>query len=132
MPLTHEEFMQEKDSRISTIREILSGKSEDVGSLSEYALWFEYVPEGTFNGQKEAYFCWLLSFGGPEDEFRFYPNPSLSVGRVTYAYLEAWTEKLEETLTGEDEATLLLVWERELSGQAEEAYRKAVQRDKED
>ena len=61
---------------------------EDLGTLNDYGLSFDYVAPGTFNEQPEGYFRWQLSWGGPSDEFRFYVNPDFSVHRIVYHFMD--------------------------------------------
>jgi len=51
-------------------------------------LGFDYVDPNTFTNQKEGYWRWQLSWGGPGDEFRIYINPDKSVHRIEYWYLD--------------------------------------------
>lgn len=58
-----------------------------LGPLNEYGLGLSYVPEPGSGG---PYFCFLLSTGGPHDEFRFYASPdgwhSWKLDRVVYCF----------------------------------------------
>lgn len=83
---------------------------DDLGCLSEYGLAFDFVEAGTFDNQREAYFRWQLSWGGPSDEFRFFAGPDLSCHRIEYWFLD-WFDGASRVLTGEDEALLLELWE---------------------
>jgi len=74
---------------------------EDLGSIYDYGLCFDYVAPDTFEDQKEAYFRWQLSWGGPADEFRFYANPDLSLYRIEYWFLD-WFDGAGVELEGED------------------------------
>lgn len=65
------------------------GSLEDIGSLNEYGLSFDYVTLGTFNDQKEGYFRYQISWGGPSEEYRFFTNgPRFDVYRVEFWYLD--------------------------------------------
>ena len=55
---------------------------EDLGDIWEYGLSFDFV-EPDEPGE-HGYWCWLLSWGGPSDEFRFYP------GGRSGCYIEYW------------------------------------------
>ena len=46
----------------------------DEGSRWDHGLSFDYVAAGTFKGQREGYYRFQLSTGGPGDEFRFYAD----------------------------------------------------------
>ena len=47
-------------------------------------LGFDYVEPNTFTDQKEGYWRWQRSWGGPGDEFRIFVNPDKSVHRIEY------------------------------------------------
>lgn len=74
---------------------------ENCGPLSTYGLCFDYVPSHMFEGQRNAYFRWQLSWGGPSDEFRFYANPDISIHRIEYWFLD-WFDGAYRTLEGND------------------------------
>ena len=42
---------------------------EDTGPIEQYGLSFAYHPG---EGSQRGYWCWLISWGGPSEEFRFY------------------------------------------------------------
>lgn len=85
-------------------------EGEEIESIFDYGLSFDYVAPGTFSGQKEGYFRYQLSWGGPSDEFRFFVNPDLSCHRVEYWLLD-WFDGAYQVLTGEDESFLLELWD---------------------
>ena len=60
-------------------------------------LCFDYVEPNTFTDQKEGYWRWQLSWGGPSDEFRIFVNPDKSVHRIEYWYLD-WFDGAHVTL----------------------------------
>lgn len=82
----------------------------DLGTLPEYGLCFDYVPSGTFSDQKEAFFRYLLSWGGPSDEFRFFANPDLSCHRIEYWFLD-WFDGAHRVLDNDAEALLTELWQ---------------------
>lgn len=82
----------------------------ELGSLEEYGLCFDYVGPGTYHDQREAYFRYQLSWGGPGDEFRFYANPDLSCHRIEYWFLD-WFDGAERMLSGKPEALMLNIWQ---------------------
>jgi len=49
-------------------------------------LCFDYVEPNTFTDQREGYWRWQLSWGGPSDEFQIFINPDKSVHRIEYWY----------------------------------------------
>lgn len=81
----------------------------DDGSLHEYGLSFDFVALDTFDNQKEGYFRYQLSWGGPSDEFRFYTNPDFSLHRIEYWFLD-WFDGAHRVLDGANEALLLELW----------------------
>lgn len=97
----------------------------DLGSLHEYGLSFDYVAPQTFADQKEAYFRYQLSWGGPGDEFRFFVNPDLSCHRIEYWFLD-WFDGAHRVLSGEAETLMNEIWQwfRE-TGSADAEHAKA-------
>lgn len=79
------------------------------GNLCDYGLSFDYVSPDTFSDQREGYFRYQLSWGGPSDEFRFYTNPDFSVHRIEYWFLD-WFDGAHRTLSGEDDKFLQELW----------------------
>ena len=73
--------------------------ADDLGTFFDYGLCFDYVPQGTFNDQTEAFFRYQLSWGGPGDEFRFFVNPDFSVHRIEYWFLD-WYDGAHKVLKG--------------------------------
>jgi len=59
----------------------------DTGTLSEYGLSFDYVAPGTFQDQKEGYWRYQLSWGGPSDEIRFFSSDGETLYRAEYWFL---------------------------------------------
>jgi len=103
-------------SRLADLRRLWANYcagSEDndgEGTLSDYGLCFDYVAPGTFHDQREAYFRYQLSWGGPSDEFRFFTNPDLSCHRVEYWFLD-WFDGASHTLSDSDQVLLFELWE---------------------
>ena len=98
---------------------------DDLGTLADYGLSFDYVTPGTFTDQPEGYFRYQLSWGGPSDEFRFFVNPDLSCHRIEYWFLD-WFDGAGRTLADENRRFLLDLWDwfREV-GAAETAMQEA-------
>lgn len=67
----------------------------------DYALGFDYVEPGTFNNQQCGYYRYQLSYGGPSDEIRFFPN-----GVIEYWFLD-WFDGASRDVTKEDWAVRL-------------------------
>lgn len=85
-------------------------EDEEQGCLAEYDLCFDYVAPGTFTDQREAYFRYQLSWGGPSDEFRFFVNPDLSCHRIEYWFLD-WFDGARRVLSGHNQQLLSELWE---------------------
>lgn len=105
-----------KDDRIADLRKLWRAYSDgnedgvpDIGNLNEYGLGFDYVAAGTFRGQREGYFRYQLSWGGPSDEFRFYVGADLEPYRVGYSFMD-WFDGAHRNLRGKDLALLLELW----------------------
>lgn len=98
-------------SRLEDFRLLLKGeKNDDLGDLANYALAFDYVEPGTFDDQREGYFRYQISWGGPSDEFRFFVNPDLSCHRIEYWFMD-WFHGASRTCNGEDERLMLILWD---------------------
>ena len=105
------------ESRIDDLKKLwanyCNGKEdddEDLGNIYEYGLCFDYVPAGTFSDQREGFFRYQLSTGGPGDEFRFFADVTRDVHRIEYWFLD-WFDGAHRVLTGEDEELLMEIWE---------------------
>jgi len=85
-------------------------KPDDVGTLRDCCLSFDYVAPGTFDDQREGYFRYQISWGGPSDEFRFFVNLDLSCHRVEYWYLD-WLDGALVTPTEGERSFLIELWE---------------------
>jgi hypothetical protein len=126
----------EKNDRVRDLRLLLSAwqdghhdrHANDIGTLCEYGLGFDYVPPGTFRDQMEGYWRYQLSWGGPSDEFRFYAGGcgEQQPYRIGYAFLD-WFDGHERPLEGDDLSLLHGIWAffRD-TGATEAEYRKAM------
>ena len=83
---------------------------DDLGSIFEYGLCFDYVAPDTFEDQSEGYFRYQISWGGPSDEFRFFVNPDFTCHRIEYWFLD-WFDGAYRILTGANEALLRELWD---------------------
>ena len=82
---------------------------EDLGSLYDYGLSFDYVAPETFNDQDEGYFRYQLSWGGPSDEFRIYADSTghgWSIYRMEYWFLD-WFDGAHIEVSGKDREFLM-------------------------
>ncbi len=77
---------QRERSCADQVQEHLEDRLKEIHTVE--GLCFDYVDPNTFNDQKEGYWRWQLSWGGPGDEFRIYINPDKSVHRIEYWYLD--------------------------------------------
>lgn len=77
---------------------------EEISNFNNYGLGFGFVDAGTFNDQKEGYYRYQLSWGGPSDEIRFYQD-----GTVEYVFMD-WFCGVGFDVTGEDWAEWLKGW----------------------
>lgn len=99
------------ESRIEDIREIVkeiigpNDNSED--RLLEYGLSWEWVPQ---EGKQAGYFRWLLSWGGPSCEFRFYPDEDNRPAEIEYWFLD-WDDGYGQKVDQNDEDVLLWVYD---------------------
>ena len=93
---------QRERSCADQVQEHLEDRLKEIHTVE--GLCFDYVDPNTFNDQKEGYWRWQLSWGGPGDEFRIYVNPDKSVHRIEYWYLD-WYDgakvELDEKLHGD-------------------------------
>lgn len=96
------------ESRMAELRKLwfdyCDGKDED--GFLEYGLSVDYVPAGTFAGQRGGYLRYLLSWGGPSDEFRFFLDARRKCYRIEYWFLD-WFDGAHIVLEGEDENLML-------------------------
>jgi hypothetical protein len=77
---------QRQRSCADQVQEHLEDRLKELHTVE--GLCFDYVDPDTFTDQKEGYWRWQLSWGGPGDEFRIYVNPDKSVHRIEYWYLD--------------------------------------------
>jgi hypothetical protein len=119
-PLTKEKAMEHKNceiridehlrSRVADLKRLLAGEENDeIGTLANYALGFDYVVADTFSDQPEGYFRYQISWGGPSDEFRFFVNPDLSRHRIEYWFLD-WFDGAHRICSNDLTARRLWLW----------------------
>ena len=93
---------QRQRSCADQVQEHLEDRLKELHTVE--GLCFDYVDPNTFTDQKEGYWRWQLSWGGPGDEFRIYINPDKSVHRIEYWYLDGFDGakvELDEKLHGD-------------------------------
>lgn len=86
------------------------GYVEDLGCLYEYGLSFEYVAPFTFNDQPIAFFRYMFSTGGPQEELRYFVNPDFSCYKIEFWYLN-WFDGAKIILTGVKKQLALDIFE---------------------
>ncbi len=80
---------QRERSCISQVEERWKDRQEDLKDPSyDGGLCFDYVHPNTFTDQKEGYWRWQFSWGGPGDELRAYVIIDNSIHRLEYWYLD--------------------------------------------
>ena len=92
----------------------VSGKEQDddLGRLAEYGLCFDYVAPNTFDGQREGYFRYQISWGrSPSDEFRFFVNADRSCHRIEYWFMDWFDGALTAPSRATTKPFLLELWD---------------------
>ena len=92
-----------EDFKIFMSADDLEDVSEDLGSFYNYGLCFDFVEPNTFNDQKEGYYRYQLSWGGPSDEILFYQD-----GTIEY-WFKDWFDGAKMDITSKDWA----IWVKE-------------------
>lgn len=132
-PTCKQRWAKHKNSRFADLRKLwklyqkdCEASDPDVGNLYEYGLSFDYVAPGTFPEQKEGYWRYQLSWGGPSDEIRFYSSSPDDVPyRITYCFMD-WFDGHERKLIGRDEELARELWDWfSETGSVEAEYNKA-------
>jgi hypothetical protein len=82
------------------------GSIADLGPFNEYGLAFDYVAPGTFTDQEEGFWRYQLSYGGPQEEFRFYSSDMRRVYRIEFWFLD-WFDGASRDVTRVDTARAL-------------------------
>lgn len=101
-------------NRVKDLREIMNAMSnnkrhEELGTLGEYGLCFDFVPLGTFADQSESYFRYQISWGGPSDELRFFVNDGLHCHRVEYWFMD-WFDGAHRICKDETFKLMIELW----------------------
>ena len=63
-------------------------RQEDLKNPEYEALSFDYVAPHTWDNQKEGYWRWQFSWGGPSDELRGFVNEHGELHRLEYWFLD--------------------------------------------
>ena len=110
---------QDDDDAYRAEQEI-ADEFENVSDFHSYALSCDYVEPETFDDQREGYWRYQISWGGPSTEIRFYASPYVrTVGvngstgfkmhRAEFWFLD-WFDGSSVNVTSSDEAQWLFDW----------------------
>jgi len=92
-------------------------------AFNQYALAFDYVAPGTFNDQKEGYWRYQISWGGPSEEIRFYASKGHDgwhLYKAEFWYLD-WFDGARTIVT--DDSIVQTLWEEfEETGTVQHTY----------
>lgn len=91
-------------------REDPEAYDDDLGRFNEYGLSFDYVAPGTFTDQRRGYWQWVLSTGGPGDEFRFFCDEHFRPTKIEYWFLD-WFDGAHISVTGKGRELLDEIWD---------------------
>jgi len=91
-----EQYFKNRIRDIKILFKAKENQTEELGNLNEYGLCIDLVEAGTFKGQREDYYRYQLSWGGPSEEFRIYKN-----GEVEFWLLD-WFDGACVEVIGED------------------------------
>jgi hypothetical protein len=84
------------------------------GNFYDYGLSVDYVAPHTFERQREGYFRYQLSYGGPSEEIRFYYSPrAREAYKIEFVYLQ-WGTGAGFNVTNEDWTKWLFDWFNEV------------------
>jgi hypothetical protein len=127
------------EGRIDDLRKLWAAEQdgnedgvEDLGTLNEYGLAFDFVAPYTFTDQADGYFRYQISTGGPGDEFRFYAQKvndyTWTVYKIEYWFLD-WFDGAHVNPTGDDYKFLKNLFESYFAelGAATAEYDKAME-----
>ena len=94
------------ETRMTDIRTLWNAEdqaTEELGELCDYGLCLDFVAAGTFREQREPYYRYQLSYGGPSEEFRVFLN-----GDVEFWFLD-WFDGARVQVDGEDAETIKMI-----------------------
>jgi hypothetical protein len=99
--------------RMDEVRTLWNIYKKDPAAYDEDAgTWtcFDYVPKGTFEGQRRGYFRYQIRYGGPSEEFRFFVDETLDITRAEFWYLNGF-DGASVRVTGRDLETWREIWD---------------------
>ncbi len=96
---------EHKNERIADVRILweryqngIEEPHEELGDFHDYGLAVDIVEQ---NGKEAAFLRYQLSWGGGQEEFRFYPTKAQEVREIEFWYLD-WFEGHGVTILGDD------------------------------
>lgn len=115
---------------LKDLRKILATEDqpEDGDTILSYGYGFDYVPAFTFEKQKEGYFRWTLSGGGPSSEIRFFAQASprgWKLVRAEYWYMDWGDGAKRNVKAGPAFQVLESIWDDTFENQAQAEYERA-------
>lgn len=110
-----ERVSDELASTISYIREmweVYTGREPETDDItedtfSEYGLSLEY---SSSEDGDPGFFRYLLSWGGPSSEFRFFCDPDLVCYRIEFWFMD-WFDGASRRLFNSDKELMLEIWD---------------------
>lgn len=103
-------------------------REKAIYELDSYALSFDYVAPQTFGkDQREGYFRYQISWGGPSDEFRIYgAEYNGRPGRIDYHFMD-WFDGASVHVTGADFRLMAEVFYYLYEGGGQSLYEKSME-----
>ena len=101
-------------SRLEDLRSLLDCEDpdegvEDIGTIYDYGLGFDYVEPFTYgDDQRDGYWRYQLSWGGPSDEFRIWTEGA-NIRIVEYWFLD-WFDGAHVDVSDDDTIRDLMDW----------------------
>lgn len=80
-----------------------------LGNWAEYGLDLSYIAPDVAEDRKRGYICFLLSTGGPHEEFRFYMDENLNVTHVDFHHMN-WFDGAKIQVRGKHLATMTEIY----------------------
>jgi hypothetical protein len=90
-----ENALENTQNALETLLNAEGYETEALGRLYDYALELYPVPYNEDEGGKIEYYCYLISYGGPSEEVRFYPH------RTEFVYL-GWYSGIGFDVSGDE------------------------------
>tara|TARA_R110002124_G_scaffold244691_1_gene409775 strand:- start:12 stop:386 length:375 start_codon:yes stop_codon:yes gene_type:complete len=104
MPLTERNKMTDREKKCKDlVSSEWKDRQKDLTKEDFEGLSFDYVEANTFDDQKEGYWRWQFSWGGPSDELRAYVNRDDSMHRLEYWYMD-WFDGAKVNVAAEHPA----------------------------